>query len=190
VNTTTNVMSPRGSGGAAFIGPAWASLTLRNRVLNLQIGRWISRDPLMYRDGGNLVEAYKANPCVYLDHSGLSVTISDEIKPYHSALMACSKSYQMLTNVADNSSGEVSVKAGQTSDSNNVGETTCRPGGGADVVIDTTQDPCQIMKTLAHEMCHAILCPLGFDPETGPGAIEEQACKRVGETATDSCHCP
>ena len=60
-------------------------VSARNRVLNLNLGRWISRDPLQYVDGMSLYGYGPSNPIAGVDPSGLD---------YMSCLFWCKHVYE------------------------------------------------------------------------------------------------
>jgi RHS repeat-associated protein len=66
----------KGYAGYEFEPALQASYSIyhvRRRVLNSDLGRWLTRDPLGYVDGANLYEYVRSNPLIGIDPSGTAL---------------------------------------------------------------------------------------------------------------------
>jgi len=61
----------QGFSGATHLVAGTRSL-LRQRILDSRLGRWLRRDPIMYGDGGNLVEYVRSLALTRTDSTGLA----------------------------------------------------------------------------------------------------------------------
>jgi len=73
----SNIGNRKGYAGYEFdptLQAAYSFWHVRRRVLNSDLGRWLTRDPIGYADGANLYQYVSSNPLARVDSTGLGGT--------------------------------------------------------------------------------------------------------------------
>jgi RHS repeat-associated protein len=189
----------RGANGVQIMPCSPQSYSVRNRVLNCELGGWISRDPLQYIDGVSLYGYLRDNPIRNTDPFGLHTPVFHDQcgQAMHDCLMQHSPTYAWLVSLMADLPGEADV---YTSCIGHHGYTDvhCDPGGGGQDPDSSVHAPKDNPVVLAHEMSHAANqqssaggpCNPPSD-EANAYAIQDQVEDELNQAGVNCvfCHC-